>query len=68
MKRKRKNELSKDIAPASAPKKDSDADRAIADAVNDWITESRETRRAEKAFSDETISAWRLMSLSANFK
>ena len=43
-----------------------DLHQNIVDAVNDWISESRENRRAEKAFSAERISAWRLMSLSSN--
>lgn len=43
-----------------------DLHQNIVDAVNNWISESRENRRVEKAFSAERISAWRLMSLSSN--
>jgi hypothetical protein len=43
-----------------------DLHQNIVDEVNNWISESRENRRAEKAFSDERILAWRVMSLSSN--
>ena len=43
-----------------------DLHQNIVDEVNNWISESRENRRAEKAFSDESILAWRLMSMSSN--
>lgn len=62
MKRNRKNRAKIDIQPVIAPKEESDINQNIADVVNDWISESRENRRAEKAFSDERISAWKIIS------
>jgi hypothetical protein len=62
VKRNRKNRAKIDIQPVIAPKEESDINQNIADVVNDWISESRENRRAEKAFSDERISAWKIIS------
>ena len=37
-----------------------DLHQNMVDVVNNWISESRENRRAEKLFSDERISAWKI--------
>jgi hypothetical protein len=44
----------------SAPKEETVANQKIAGVISNWISESRENRRAEKAFSDERISAWKI--------
>jgi hypothetical protein len=47
----------------SLPKEENEINQNIADVINDWISESRETRRAEKSFSDEKIATWKSVSL-----
>ena len=53
-------------AAGSAPQIELDNHQNIVDTVNSWISESRENRRAERIFSDESISAWRLIPVSSN--
>ena len=65
MKQYRKNRAQIDRQPVSAPEEKSDINQTITDVVNDWISESRENRRAEKAFSDERIAAWKTISPDA---
>ena len=48
------------MMPVSAPKEETGINQKIAGVVNNWISESRKNRRAEKAFSDERISAWKM--------
>jgi hypothetical protein len=62
VKQNRKNRVKKDREPVITPKEESDNNQNIADVVNDWISESRENRRAERAFSDERISEWKTIS------
>lgn len=44
----------------SAPKEKTVINQKIAGVISNWISESRENRRVEKAFSDERISAWKM--------
>lgn len=44
------------------PKVESDTPLKIANVVNNWISERRENKRAEKVYSDSRISAWKVMS------
>ena len=48
----------------STPKVESDIQLKITNAVNDWISERRENSRVEKAFSDNKILGWKIMSKS----
>lgn len=45
----------------SALKAGIQTEKNIAKAVNNWISQYRENRLAEKAFSDERITAWKII-------
>ena len=47
-------------AAGSPPKVETDIRRKMVGVVNNWISERRENRRAEKVFSDGRISAWKI--------
>jgi hypothetical protein len=47
---------------ATSPKVESDIQHTLVTVINNWISERRENRQVEKAFSDGKISAWRITS------
>lgn len=57
-----------DMSPIFASKEETVINQKIAGVINDWISESRETRRVEKAFSDERISAWKIIPSGGNLE
>lgn len=62
VKRNKKDGTKKIQVLASTPKVKNDTQFKIASIVNNWISERRENKRAEKFFSDSRISAWKVMS------
>lgn len=62
VKRNKKGGTKKTKNVISAPKVESDVQPRLVNIVNNWISERRANRQAEKAFSDGKISGWKIMS------
>jgi hypothetical protein len=59
VKRNKKDAAEKTQAVADASEVESVAQSRIVNVIKDWISERRETRRAEKIFSDGKILEWK---------
>jgi hypothetical protein len=59
VKRNKKDAAEKTQAAAVASEVESGAQGRIVNVIKDWISERRETSRAEKIFSDDKISEWK---------
>jgi DUF917 family protein len=59
VKRNKKDAAEKTQAVADAAEAESVGQGRIVNVIKDWISERRETSRAEKVFSDDKISEWK---------
>lgn len=57
----------KTTAPEIALDVEIDIQQNMVDVVNHWISERRENRLLERAFSNDKISAWKINSSFSNF-
>jgi hypothetical protein len=46
------------VSPDISPQPRANPDRGISNTIKDWISESRENRRSEKAASDNAVFGW----------
>lgn len=66
IKRNKKEGAQKEPVVVSASKVEKDDQHKMTNVVNNWISERRENSKAERVFSDDKISSWKIM--SENFK
>jgi hypothetical protein len=57
----KEGEREKTAVVGNAAKMEIDKDQNTVDVVNTWISERRQNRSAEKSFSDNKISEWKIM-------